>query len=76
MINDKNRCQLVCSGDCSFYIWCSRDKDSDTCTIKTLMDEHLCTKQYTNLLATVKYLNEIYGKRIRRNPQWKGEGDD
>ena len=69
--NDKNRCQVVCATDCSFYIWCSKDKDSENCTIKTLVDEHKCTKPYNNKLATVKHLNELYGERIRKNPQWK-----
>ena len=41
------------------------------CTIKTLVDEHKSTKPYNNKLATVKHLNELYGKRIRKNPQWK-----
>lgn len=36
-----------------------------------MIDEHLCTKPYSNKLATVKYLNEIYGDRIIKNPQWK-----
>lgn len=71
MTNDKNRCQVVCDSDCSFYIWCRKDKNSDNCTIKTLTDEHLCTKPYNNKLVTVKYLTELYGERLRKNPQWK-----
>lgn len=68
--NDSRRCQVSCEGDCPFYIWCSRDKDSETCTIKTLVDTHLCTKPYVNKLASVKYLCEVFGDRIRKNPQW------
>ncbi|XP_074364440.1 uncharacterized protein LOC141705338 [Apium graveolens] len=52
--NDALRCQVCCEADCRFYMWCSKDKDSDNCTIKTLFPEHNCTKPYTNKLATVK----------------------
>lgn len=71
VINDSKRCQVCCEGDCPFYIWCSRDKDSESCTIKTLVDNHLCTKPYTNKMATVRYLCEVFGNRLRKNPQWK-----
>ncbi|XP_074365144.1 uncharacterized protein LOC141706232 [Apium graveolens] len=69
IINDAQRCQVSCEAECKFYIWCSKDKDSDNCTIKTLFDEHNCSKPYTNKLASVKYLTELYGDRIRKNPQ-------
>lgn len=36
-----------------------------------MVDEHLCTKSYHNKLATVKCLTELYGDKIRKNPQWK-----
>ncbi|WOH15202.1 hypothetical protein DCAR_0934739 [Daucus carota subsp. sativus] len=69
--SDASRCQVCCETDCRFYIWCSKDKDSDNCTIKTLFPEHNCTKPYSNKLASVKYLTEVFGDRIRKNPQWK-----
>ena len=69
--NDAQRCQVCCEADCRFYIWCSKDKNSESCTIKTLFPEHNCTKPYTNKLASVKYLSKVYGDRIRKNPQWK-----
>lgn len=31
----------------------------------------MCTKPYTNSLASVKYLTEVYGDRIGKDPQWK-----
>ncbi|XP_074324264.1 uncharacterized protein LOC141661180 [Apium graveolens] len=71
MTNDKNMCQVACQGDCSFYMWCSKDRDGEKCIIKTLIDEHLCTKPYSNKLATVKYLNDIYGDKIMKNAQWR-----
>ena len=69
--NDPHRAQVVCETKCPFYIWCSRIKDSETVEIKTLVNEHLCTKPYNNKLASVKHLTEIYGERIRKNPTWK-----
>lgn len=69
--NDGKRCQVCCEGDCPFYIWCSKDKEGEGCTIKTLVDSHLCTKPYSNKMASVKYLAEVFGDRIRKNPQWK-----
>ncbi|XP_074323468.1 uncharacterized protein LOC141660384 [Apium graveolens] len=68
--NDKWRCQVCCTGDCPFYIWCSRDKDSETCKIKTLVNSHLCTKPYTNKMASTRYLCDLFGDRIRKHPQW------
>ncbi|XP_074355948.1 uncharacterized protein LOC141695613 [Apium graveolens] len=69
--NDKSMCQVACQGDFSFYMWYRKDKDSKNCIIKTLIDEHLCTKPYSNKLASVKYINDIYEDRIRKNPQWR-----
>lgn len=69
--NDAQRCQVICEENCPFYIWCCKDKNSEYVQIKTLVDEHLCTKPYHNKIATVKYLAQLYGDKIRKNPQWK-----
>lgn len=54
--NDPKRCQVYCEADCKFYIWCSKDNDSENCTIKTLFTEHNRSKPYRKKLASVKYL--------------------
>lgn len=69
--NDGKRCQVCCEAGCPFYIWCSKDKNTDTCFIKTLVNQHLCTKPIYNKMASVKYLCDVFGERIRKNPQWK-----
>ena len=69
--NDIYRCQVVCEKNCPFYIWCKRIRGEETVQIRTLVDEHLCTKPYKNKLASVKYLTELYGEKIRKNPTWK-----
>lgn len=71
LTNDNERCQVICEGKCPFYIWCSKVKDSNNVEIRTLVNDHLCTKPYHNKLASVKYLTEIYGERVRSNPTWK-----
>lgn len=69
LTNDAKRAQVVCETGCPFYIWCSRIKDSENVQIRTLVDNHLCTKPYINNLASVKYLTEVFGDRIRKDPQ-------
>ena len=69
--NDVNRCQVKCEPGCPFYIWVRKKRDSDMVEIRTLITDHLCTKPYKNKLASVKYLVEQYGERIRKNPTWK-----
>lgn len=66
--NDARRCQVICEENCPFYIWCCKDKNSENVQITTLVDEHLCTKPYHNKLATVKYLTQLYGDKIRKSP--------
>lgn len=69
--NDPNRCQVKCEPGCPFYIWVIRKADSDMVEIRTLLNDHLCTKPYKNKLTSVKYLAEQYGERIRKIPHGK-----
>ena len=69
--NDPNRCQVKCEAWCPFYIWVRRKLDSEMVEIRTLLNDHICTKPYKNRLASVKYLTNQYGDRIRKNPTWK-----
>nr|XP_017225113.1 PREDICTED: uncharacterized protein LOC108201329 [Daucus carota subsp. sativus] len=69
--NDNDRVQVGCEKGCRFYIWCGKLRDAQAVQIKTLLDDHLCTKPYYNNLISVKFLTEKYGDRIRHNPQWK-----
>lgn len=69
--NEPDRCQVKCETGCPFRIWVRRQNQSEIVEIRTLVNEHLCTKPYKNKFASVKYLTERYGDRIRKNPQWK-----
>lgn len=71
IINDLDRVHVGCKKSYRFYIWCSKLKNAEAIQIKTLLDNHLCTKPYRNTLVSMKYLIERYGYRIRQNPQWK-----
>ncbi|XP_063940571.1 uncharacterized protein LOC135146729 [Daucus carota subsp. sativus] len=52
-------------------MWFSYLKENKCWQLKTVNDEHNCIYQYRNKLVTVKYLADLYGPRIRRNPSWK-----
>ena len=69
--NDPVRCQVKCENGCPFHVWVTKLQDSGAVEIRALRDDHLCTKPYKNRLASVKYLTDIYGERLRKNPQWK-----
>ena len=69
--NEPDRAHVKCEIGCPFRIWVRRQKKTEIVEIKTLVTEHLCTKPYKNKLASVKYLVERYGERIRKNPQWR-----
>ncbi|KAK1379948.1 hypothetical protein POM88_026692 [Heracleum sosnowskyi] len=69
--NMKIGCQVKCEKGCPFYIWVSQKQETGAVEIRALLDDHLCIKPYKNRLATVKYMTEIYGDRLRKNPQWK-----
>lgn len=70
-VDDKQRVQVVCTKGCPFKMWISYMNDRDCWQIKTVNDEHNCIYHYSNKLVTVKYLVEVYGNKIRRNPSWK-----
>lgn len=57
--NYANRCQVKCVPGCPFYIWVKRKAYSDMVEIRTLFNDHLCTKPYKNKLDSVKYLVEL-----------------
>ena len=70
-VDDQQRIQVVCSKGCPFKMWFSYLKENKCSQLKTVNDEHNCIYQYRNKLVTVKYLADLYGPRIRRNPSWK-----
>lgn len=69
--DDKQRIQVACAKGCPFKMWASYIKGSDGWQIKTVVNEHNCVWTYKNKLVTVKYLVDMFGDRIRKNPNWK-----
>lgn len=70
-VDDKRRMQMACAKECPFKMWVNCIEERDCWQIKTVNDEHNCIYHYTNKLLTVKYLAEVYGQQIKRNPSWK-----
>lgn len=70
-VNDLCRIQVVCAKGCPFKMWLSFIKEKECWQVRTVNNEHNCVYHYDNKLVTVKYLAELYGNRIRRNPSWK-----
>ena len=62
---------IKCAKGCPFRMWLSYMLEFEGWQIKTVLDDHNCIYQYSNKLVTVKYLADLYGSRIRRNPNWK-----
>lgn len=52
-------------------MWVSYNKDKDVWQLKSIIDEHNCVWNYKNKLVTTKYLVDLYGDKIRKNPNWK-----
>ncbi|XP_074335918.1 uncharacterized protein LOC141673051 [Apium graveolens] len=69
--NDLKRVQVVCAHGCPFKIWLGYDKDKDRWQIKSIINDHNCVWNHKNKLVTTKYLVEVFGDRIRKNPNWK-----
>lgn len=69
--NEPDRAHVKCESGCPFRIWVRKEKDNEVVAIRTLVNQHLCSKPFKNKLASVKYLAQIYGDRIRKNPQWR-----
>lgn len=70
-MNDLQRIQVVCAKGRPFKMRLSYLKEKECWKVKTLNVEHNCIYHYNNKLVTVKFLSEVSGSRIRRNPSWK-----
>ena len=70
--SDTKRCQVCCEADCKFYIWFSKDKDSDNCTIKTLVNEHNCTKPLVESERNGRVYQTGIGDSSSKNQNFKG----
>ncbi|XP_074336347.1 uncharacterized protein LOC141673496 [Apium graveolens] len=69
--DDLKRVQVVCAHGCPIKMWLGYDKDKDRWQIKSILNDHNCVWNHKNKLVTTKYLVEVFGDRIRKNPNWK-----
>ncbi|XP_074377858.1 uncharacterized protein LOC141719381 [Apium graveolens] len=70
-VDDLYRMHIVCTKGCPFRLWLSYMVEYEGWKIKTVHDEHNCIYHYKNNLVMTNYLADLYGDRIRRNPNWK-----
>ncbi|KAK1369124.1 hypothetical protein POM88_035216 [Heracleum sosnowskyi] len=71
LVDDKIRIQVACTTGCPFKMWVNYIKENSGWQIKTLNNDHNCIWDYKNKLVTVMFLVELYGDKIRKNPNCK-----
>ncbi|XP_062109407.1 uncharacterized protein LOC133820025 [Humulus lupulus] len=66
--NDPHRVRAQCKGvNCPWVCFASKIDDTPTFVIKTLNDEHRCSRTNTNRFATSKWLSEKYLEEFKIN---------
>lgn len=70
-VDDLKRVKVVCASGCPFKMWVGFIKETEGWQIKTVNAEHNCVWSYKNKLVNCKFLVDMYGDRIRKNPNWK-----
>ncbi|KAL0425385.1 UNVERIFIED_CONTAM: hypothetical protein Sradi_1073300 [Sesamum radiatum] len=69
--NDKNKVQVKCKHDtCKWYIFASKIHGEDTMQVKTLHNEHQCTRVERVSAANSKWLANKYKDKLRTDPKW------
>ena len=73
--NDSNRICVKCCKDatgeeaCKFHLWASYMQSEVSFQIKTLVDEHTCSRAFGHgYLINCNWIASVYGKSIIRNP--------
>ncbi|KAK1369425.1 hypothetical protein POM88_035517 [Heracleum sosnowskyi] len=69
--DDLKRGQVVCAHGFPFKMWLGYIKDKDQWQVKSIINGHNCVWSYKNKLLTTKHLVDMFGDRIRKNPNWK-----
>ncbi|KAK8510032.1 hypothetical protein V6N11_029034 [Hibiscus sabdariffa] len=69
--NDKDRVDVRCKEGCPFRIWASKMPDKMTVQIKSIVDEHSCSKIFENKFASVELLAYKFLDVFRDDPNMK-----
>ncbi|XP_017406413.1 uncharacterized protein LOC108319702 [Vigna angularis] len=73
--NDKQRIRLKCmgaKGDCPWMAYCAYMEAIHTWQLRTIVDNHRCSREHKLRLLNAKWLNKRLEKTVRQNPQVKG----
>ncbi|XP_019263126.1 PREDICTED: uncharacterized protein LOC109240902 [Nicotiana attenuata] len=68
--SDTTRVRYICQTGCPFVCLVSKDKNTSTCTIKTLKFKHLCDDCFDNPRAGYKTLALYFKKHVKNNPKY------
>jgi hypothetical protein len=66
--NDKVRVRAVCKKGCKWVAYAVKMVGEMTCQLRTLVNEHTCSRSYLNSRATSKWLGKKLTNRINEQP--------
>ncbi|KAL8527800.1 hypothetical protein ACS0TY_005578 [Phlomoides rotata] len=66
----KKLLEVICVEGCPFRLYASVIHREQVVCIKTLVDEHICTREMRNRQATAAWLAEEYMSMFETNPNW------
>ncbi|KAL4320047.1 hypothetical protein GQ457_18G015050 [Hibiscus cannabinus] len=69
--NDRERLDVKCKEGCPFRIWASKMPDKTTVQIKSIVNEHNCSKIFENKFASVERLARWFLEAFQNNPKLK-----
>ncbi|WVY93470.1 hypothetical protein V8G54_032558 [Vigna mungo] len=73
--NDKQRMRFKCvggKGKCPWRLYCGYMKAVKTWQLRTMLDNHTCSREFNLKLTDSKWLSKKIEKTIRENPKVKG----
>ncbi|WVY96452.1 hypothetical protein V8G54_028603 [Vigna mungo] len=73
--SDKTRLRLKCvgaKGKCPWTIYCAYMKVLKIWQLRTIVDTHICSREFNLRLLDAKWLSKKLEKKVRENPKVKG----
>lgn len=68
MKNDNKRIRFKCKPGCEWEIYAASMKNKDTWEVRTIIDKHLCSREFNNKLLSAKWLSTQIESKVRDNP--------
>lgn len=69
--NDKTRVRAKCVEGCKWVAYCSKVQNERTFQLKTLVDEHTCSKSFKNRRLSSKWLSKHIVDDVKEQPRIK-----